>query len=130
MRCCTYFIFLSSLSFWTKDLYSYNKEQADDDKYNTLTVVMYNLRVGLDAAVDWLEAEHTRLLKEYLKEVRDLPSFGSVELDARVRRWLDDLSLMVRGISEWHFVAPRYFRDERSKVRKQGYVALLPKNKK
>jgi hypothetical protein len=91
---------------------------------------MHNLRVGLDAAVDWLEAEHARLLKEYLKEVKDLPSFGSVELDARVGRWLDDVSLMVRGISEWHFVAPRYFGDERSKVRKQGYVTLLPKNEK
>lgn len=88
---------------------------------------MYNLGIDLDAAVDWLEAKHTGLLNDFVSELRDLPSFGTPELDARVRRWIGDVAAMVRGNTEWHFVAPRYFGNDGALVRQRGYVALIPK---
>lgn len=88
---------------------------------------MYNLGVDLDAAVDWLEAKHTGLLNDFVSELRDLPSFGTTELDARVRRWIGDVAAMVRGNTEWHFASPRYFGKDGALVRQRGYVALLPR---
>lgn len=114
----------------SQDLYSYNKEQAEGDTFNTISVVIYNLGIDLDSAVDWLEAEHTRLLNGFLDELRDLPSFGTPELDVRVRRWVNDVAAMVRGNTEWHFASPRYFGKDGALVCQRGYVDLLPKRSK
>ena len=89
---------------------------------------MHNLDIDLDAAVDWLEAEHTRMLNEYLAELRVLPSFGSPEIDARIRRWVDDLALFVRGMTEWHFVAPRYFGRKGRQSGKKAMSLCFPRN--
>lgn len=66
-------------------------------------------------------------MREYLDAYHNLPSFGSADIDRRVREWVSDLGRLVRGNLEWHFLAPRYFGTNGARVRRQGYVDLLPR---
>lgn len=86
---------------------------------------MHNLGVDLDGAVHWLKTEHARLAQAFLDDLRDLPSFGSKEADDRVREWVGELGLMVRGYVSYCFEAPRYFGKECALVKERGWVELV-----
>lgn len=108
----------------SQDVYSYNKEQADGDTHNIVAVVMHNLHLSLDAAIDWVEAEHARIAREFVTAYKNLPSLGSKALDNRARQWIEDLGYMIRGNVEWSLESPRYFKKDAS-IKQNWRVALL-----
>lgn len=85
---------------------------------------MHNLGIDLDGAVLWLQTEHTRLADSFVHELRSLPSFGSQEADDRIRRWVGELGVMVRGYVSYCFEAPRYFGKDGALVKQRGWVEL------
>ena len=106
---------------------------------------MHNLNLDLDSAIQWLKVEHERLLQQFLSDYREaFPhsepgrraslspyqshfTFGSYARDSQAKRFVDDIAELVRGWTDYCFLAPRYFGGEGKSVRARGWVELMPK---
>lgn len=109
------------------DLCSYNVEQArGDDGHNLVTIVMNQLGLDVQGALDWIGILHDQLAGRFLSDYRRIPSFGP-RLDLDVMVYCDGLGNWVRGNDQWSFESERYFGKEGIKVLKERKVKLLPK---
>ncbi|EJD00101.1 terpenoid synthase [Fomitiporia mediterranea MF3/22] len=109
------------------DIASYNKEQAtDDDRHNIVTVVMHELKVDLDAAMQWVLNYHRETEAKILDAIERVPSWRS-DIDRQVRQYIDGLVHWPRGNDCWNFESGRYFGNKGPEIQKSRQVALLPK---
>ncbi|KAI0059029.1 terpenoid synthase, partial [Artomyces pyxidatus] len=112
----------------TNDTCSYNIEQASGHHaHNIVTVVMRELDISIDAALEWVYRRHTEVLAEFIDGRNNLPSFGSAELDRQVAEYVENIGYEVRGLESWCFESRRYFGDRGLEVQKHRIVELLPK---
>ncbi|KAL5482772.1 STS14 [Sanghuangporus weigelae] len=118
---------ITELILLDNDITSYNKEQATgDDSYNILTVVMRELNLDLDRAMEWVAEYHAQVQARFLNGRKQLPSWGA-DLDRQVEEYLDGLANWARGNVCWHFESGRYFGTKSLEVQQTRRVALLPK---
>ncbi|KAI0067235.1 terpenoid synthase [Artomyces pyxidatus] len=112
----------------TNDVYSYNIEQAaGHHAHNIVTVVMRDLGISIEGALEWVGKYHAELLERFVEACEDLSSFGSEELDAQVAEYVQAIAHGVRGLDSWCFESGRYFGDKGLEVQKHRVVNLLPK---
>lgn len=94
-----------------QDLYSYGKERAKGVAVNNvLTVLMVVENLDLQAASDYVGKSYAELMKEYLtaKAELRLKSFGSKDLDADIRKYVDAMQDWPIGNLEWSFKSNRW----------------------
>ncbi|KAI0267825.1 terpenoid synthase [Gloeopeniophorella convolvens] len=109
------------------DLYSYNIEQAaGHGGHNIITVVMNELGLDLDGALDWVAEYHGQVLSNFMAQYHMLPSWGPA-VDALVDTYVDRLAYFIRGIDCWAFETERYFGTKGQEIQKRRLVTLLPK---
>ncbi|KAG8979837.1 hypothetical protein FRB94_010944 [Tulasnella sp. JGI-2019a] len=111
---------------WANDLYSFNKEQANGDTQNLVVVVMHELNVDIQGAMDYVGNLIKVRIDQYVKEKHLVKSFGSPEVDGQVSQYLDGLNDSVIGILHWSFDCKRYFGDEHERVKMDRVVTLMP----
>lgn len=94
------------------DLFSYNKEQADGDPHNLITVATREFNTDVQSAIDWAVNHHEYLKHQFLDEWRNistvtlsLPEQARVDVEAYCER----LTAWVRGHYCWSFESERYF---------------------
>ncbi|KAH8585340.1 terpenoid synthase [Bisporella sp. PMI_857] len=112
------------------DLYSYNTEQArGDEGHNLVTVVMVELDIPLQEAYDWIGHLHDDLVRDFLAEYTNFPSFPdeSETVNREIREYADGLGNWVRTNERWSFEGGRYFGTDGLSILKSRTVALLPK---
>jgi len=120
MTCATDMIVLSN------DLFSYNVEQARGDAgHNIITILMQELNLDLDSAVQWISDHFSELVDEFLALRNALPSW-SYAIDMQVKQFVDGLGNWVRANDAWSFETGRYFLGKGAEVQKCRKVALLP----
>ena len=111
----------------TKDVYSYDKEQADGHSANNfITVVMVEKRVGLQEAFDFAGEYFENLVREFLEWKAKLPSWGA-GVDDAVSRYVLGLECWVGGYMEWSLGSRRYFGESVEEVRRTRKVMLRQK---
>ncbi|EJD08331.1 terpenoid synthase [Fomitiporia mediterranea MF3/22] len=121
---------ITEMSDYIADLIGLGNEQAtDDDRHNIVTVVMHELNVGLDAAMQWVLNFHRETEAKFLDAVKRVPSFGP-EIDRQVKHCVNGLANWPRGSDCWNFESGRYFGSKGLEVQKSREVALLPKVEK
>ncbi|KAH9477941.1 Delta(6)-protoilludene synthase [Psilocybe cubensis] len=97
------------------DMYSYKKEVlAGDTGYNAVTVVMHNLRLSVDEAIQWISNLQDDLVADFLtlrEDVVNKRSFSTygAEMDRQIESYIDGLGQWMRGVTDWHFECGRYF---------------------
>ncbi|KNZ76668.1 Pentalenene synthase [Termitomyces sp. J132] len=73
------------------DICSYNIEQArGNDYHNIVTIAMHHEQLGLKEAMRWAGDYYLKLEKDFLADMKSVPSFGKT-LDVEVRRYVDGL---------------------------------------
>ncbi|KAI3395183.1 hypothetical protein diail_1677 [Diaporthe ilicicola] len=112
------------------DIYSYNVEQSrGDDGHNLVTVVMAELNLGVQEALDWIGRLHDELAAEFIVEYARVPElFTESEVaNAEIRFYVDALGNWVRANDQWSFESQRYFGTDGMRILKERTVTLLPK---
>ncbi|KAF9002156.1 isoprenoid synthase domain-containing protein [Cyathus striatus] len=108
----------------TNDMHSYRLEQARGlDGHNIISAIMFEHKLELQAALDWLGAFVEDLVKRFLANVSDLPSWGK-DVDERLKVYVDGLGYWVRGNDCWCYETKRYYGDDGDDVRKTRYITL------
>ncbi|KAG5720012.1 Pentalenene synthase [Termitomyces sp. T112] len=111
------------------DICSYNIEQASgNDGHNIVTIVMHHKQLGLKEAIKWTGDYYLKLEKDFLVDLKSVPSFGKT-LDVEVRRYVDGLGNWVRANECWHFESHRYFGTSGLEIQQSKRVVLLPRQK-
>ncbi|KAL1938253.1 hypothetical protein VTO73DRAFT_11897 [Trametes versicolor] len=118
---------ITDMLIFDNDLLSYRKEYAaGDDMHNIITLVMNEKQIDVDAAVEWLAAEHAKRVDEFfvLWPQASAMSFGSDELNQAVATYLDHLVNWPRGDECWSFESGRYFGKDGARVKKERVIEL------
>jgi len=113
------------LTAWTNDLYSFKTEYMNGKKKNFVLVVMDELHVDVQGAVDYIDQRIRKALEEYLALKSNLPSWGAV-IDEKVQKYFTALERTVIGAAHWSLNAPRYFGDDVEEVRRTLWVHMEP----
>lgn len=114
----------------TKDMYSYNKEQAAGHSANNfITVVMAERGVGLQEAFNFAGGYFENQVKEFLEWKANMPSWGP-KIDDAVSQYVSGLECWVAGNMEWSLSTHRYFGESVEEVRRTRRVALRQSVKK
>ncbi|KAG1873563.1 terpenoid synthase [Suillus subalutaceus] len=109
------------------DIFSYNREQASGNEYNSLiTVVILELGLDIGGAMGWAAAYHTKLKKRFIDGFAKIPSWGP-STDSLVKEYLDGLGMWVRASYIWSFDVQRYFGTMSAEIQETRLVPLLPK---
>ncbi|KAI0033926.1 terpenoid synthase [Vararia minispora EC-137] len=109
------------------DVYSYNIEQASGHHaHNLVTVVMHELNIPIQDALEWIRCYHVECLKRFVTLKDTLPSWGSA-VDQNVQRYVEGIAQEIRGVDTWCFESQRYFGTNGRQVQHTRVVALLPK---
>ncbi|GJJ08044.1 hypothetical protein Clacol_002251 [Clathrus columnatus] len=110
------------------DLCSYNVEQArGDDTHNLVTIVMHELKLDIQGAINWIGELNDDLATEFLKEYYNLPTFKGFEHD--ILAYCKGLGNWVRANDSWSFESERYFGRAGRYIQTSRRVPLLPKRK-
>lgn len=91
-------------------MYSYKVEQAKGlAGNNVLSVLMAAKNIDLQDASDYVGDVYAGLMKEYTEAKAELvsKSFGSNELDAAVKKYVDKMENWPIGNLEWSFASMR-----------------------
>ncbi|KAL1940077.1 hypothetical protein VTO73DRAFT_9412 [Trametes versicolor] len=112
------------------DILSYNREQATQtDDYNLVTVVMRELGMDLDSAIEWVVDFHHGIAARFIEGLEHLPSFGP-GVDAQLQEYLQNIANWPRCVDSWSFEAGRYFGERGVEYQRTRQVPLLPKSKR
>ncbi|KAJ7593438.1 isoprenoid synthase domain-containing protein [Mycena floridula] len=112
---------------WANDVYSYNVEQAKGHSGNNIvTVLMYQHRIGLQEACNFIGTYSEDLVSRYTKARKQMPSWGPV-VDAAVHRYFEGAQHWVRGNLDWSFETNRYFGSDHQKIKATRLVTLRPR---
>ncbi|KAL1732292.1 isoprenoid synthase domain-containing protein [Schizophyllum commune] len=109
---------------WQNDLYSYSMEVARGlSGSNMVTVLMQELGVDVQGAVNYLGELCKGLVVQYGRGRENLPFWGP-EIDVAVARYADAVGCWVRGNIDWSFETPRYFGQDALEVKRTRIVKL------
>ncbi|KAI0041515.1 terpenoid synthase [Auriscalpium vulgare] len=109
------------------DLCSYNKEQANGEElHNILTIVMAELKVDLNGALDWLEKRHAELNEAIIETCNSLPVWNE-DIRDDVDEYLLGVVGWVRSNDSWNFESQRYFGTDGLDTQKHRMVTMRPK---
>ncbi|THH02195.1 hypothetical protein EW026_g598 [Hermanssonia centrifuga] len=111
---------------WYNDILSYNVEQARGDTHNLVVILMNDLGLDRQAAIDHATelAKHTSVRFETCRS--QLPSWGQ-DVDGMVAKYVQALQDWMVGSCHWSFDTERYFGKDGAGVKKSLRVPLLPK---
>ena len=100
----------------TKDMFSFQKEDAADEPHNMLTVYMYARKASLQEAIDWSAAEIKKRAHEFI-ELEKQRFWKNPALDQAVQEYIQGLGALVRGHTCWGLEGYRYFgKDDKVKI--------------
>jgi hypothetical protein len=123
----------------------HTRQSRDGDDHNLVSVVMAELGLDVQSAMDWIGHHHDGLVDDFLEAVKLVPSFGDAKLDAEVATYVEGLAGWVRCNEAWSFevclflyvVVPRlliivcqsgrYFGSKGLEIQKTRRVEILPK---
>ncbi|KAJ3169371.1 hypothetical protein HDU87_000646 [Geranomyces variabilis] len=112
---------------WANDIYSYNLEQSWGETQNLIVVSMKDKNLSLQEGVDFVGELIRERIACFEADKARLPSFGSEEVDADVRTYVQGLEHWVSGVIAWSFQSKRYFGDEHLTIREKRIVTLMAK---
>ena len=104
---------------------SFNREQSRGEVHNIVIVVMKNLNVNIEGAMEWIQTHHAELRKTFMDKYFQVPRWGG-PVDRQVAQYVDGLANWVGANNQWHFESRRYFGEKGADVQKTGWVDLLP----
>ena len=118
-RCTTEIVALSN------DIYSFNKEQAAGQPTNLAVLAMTHLGLGVQAALDLVDARLQAAGARFLAEKSALSGRLGPMIDGYVRAMED----WVVGSHRWHVLSGRYFGDDAGRVKPGARcrIRLLPR---
>ncbi|KAF5327419.1 hypothetical protein D9619_004694 [Psilocybe cf. subviscida] len=118
----------ANLVAMTNDMHSYSLERARGlDGHNILTCIMYEHSLGFQNALFWLDEHAKQTIAKFQADRAELPSFGSVEVDAAVVEYINRMGRCVRGYDSWSYETVRYYGDQGLEVQKSRKFSLMPK---
>ncbi|KIJ56930.1 hypothetical protein M422DRAFT_149352 [Sphaerobolus stellatus SS14] len=123
MKDCT-----NDFATWSNDLYSFNKEQARDDPYNMVAILMNRYDMDLQSAVDAVGDMCVAALEEFEVLKDHLPSWEP-SIDEAVSRYIQGLENWFVACLHWSFLSGRYFGKDGLRIRETHIVHILPKKK-
>ena len=124
----SFFWFYSCYSYiFSQDIFSYNKEQAQNDTHNMIPILMEYYGYTLQEAVDRVGEMCKETIDTFMENQKRVPSFGDAKLDKDVAGYVEGLQNWIVGSLHWTFMSKRYFGDEGLQVKKHRWVKLLPK---
>ncbi|KAH8930304.1 terpenoid synthase [Atractiella rhizophila] len=94
---------------WPNDLCSFNKEQADGDYQNLISIIMADHKVDLQTALDMLVDMIAQRVQDYVNLKKQLPNWGP-KVNAAVAKYNKYIEYMVQGCVVWYYSSRRYFR--------------------
>ena len=106
----------------TKDMFSFQKEDAADEPHNMLTVYMHARKASLQEAIDWLAEEIKKRAHEFI-ELEKQRFWKDPGLDQAVHEYIQGLGALVRGHTCWGLEGYRYFGKD-DKVKKSRTLVL------
>ncbi|KAI1782453.1 terpenoid synthase [Ganoderma leucocontextum] len=116
------------------DVVSYNREQATGvGGFNIVTITMHHDGLTLDDAIRSLVKRNLELEGQYVQCLREFCSFlggpGRAEKtsDSEIRRYLEHMGNVRRGVWCWSFECGRYFGERGSVYAKTQLVPLIAK---
>ena len=95
------------------------------EKHNIVTAIMEEYHLDLQQALYWLSGYASKIISNFLADVRALPSWGET-VDRAVMVYIDRVGRGIRGCDDWSYETRRYYGDDGSKVQKCRKIALLP----
>lgn len=108
------------------DQVSYNKEQACGDEHNIVVIVMNQLNLDAQGALNWVAGYHAALENRFNIAYSSLPRFGG-PLDLEFQSYIDGLGNWVRANDQWSFESARYFGTRGLEIMNTRRLNLLPK---
>ena len=112
--------------FALKDMHSYRLERSRGlEVHNIVTAIMEEYHLDLQQALFWLSGYASRLISNFLADVRALPSWGE-KIDRAVMVYIDRVARGVRGCDAWAYETNRYYGDDGLKVQECRKITLLP----
>ncbi|CAE6422309.1 Presilphiperfolan-8-beta-ol synthase Short=PSPS [Rhizoctonia solani AG-1 IB] len=109
---------------WANDVYSFPIEQARGDTQNLVFITMWDKKLDLEGAMDYVDQLTRKRVQEYVEAKAKLRSFGP-ELDDKVALYIQGIEYWVQGAIDWTFMTPRYFGEDAEKVRETGIVDIM-----
>ncbi|CAE6450414.1 unnamed protein product [Rhizoctonia solani] len=109
---------------WANDIHSFPIEQAHGDTQNLVFIAMWDKKLGLEEAMDYVSQLIRKRVQEYLEAKAKLRSFGP-ELDDNVAIYIQGIEYWIQGAIDWVFMTPRYFGEDAQKVRETGIVDIM-----
>lgn len=107
------------------DQVSYNKEQACGDEHNIVVIVMNQLDLDAQGALNWVAGYHAALENRFNTAYSSLPRFGG-PLDLEFQSYVDSLGNWVRANDQWSFESERYFGKRGLEIQRSRTLNLLP----
>ncbi|KAB5518870.1 terpenoid synthase [Coniochaeta sp. 2T2.1] len=108
------------------DQISYNKEQACGDEHNIVNIVMNQLNLDAQGALNWVAGYHAALENHFNAAYSSLPRFGG-PLDLEFQSYVDGLGNWPRANDQWSYESARYFGNRGLEIMKTRTLHLLPK---
>ena len=114
---------LTSLAFllFSKDIFSYNKEQAsEDDLHNIITIAMHENDQSLEEALEWVAGRHRERVEHALAtwpKALDLSFSRQVDEDLLI--YIDHIMNWPRANDCWNFENGRYFGGDGLRIQRR-----------
>ncbi|KAK7690901.1 hypothetical protein QCA50_006003 [Cerrena zonata] len=111
---------------WTNDIFSYRKEEVVGGTHNLVAVIMNELDLDLQSAMDRAGQMCFSCITRFEADRRILPSWGS-EIDQQVETYIQGLQSWIVGSLHWSFACQRYFESRGEKIKNHRVVDLIPR---
>ena len=95
------------------------------EKHNIITAIMEEHHIDLQQALYWLSGYTSRIISNFLANIRALPSWGE-KIDRAVMVYIDRVGRGIRGCDAWSYETKRYYGGDGLKVLECRKIALLP----
>jgi len=109
---------------WSNDIFSFNKEQACGETYNTVIILMKVEGRSLQDAVGCAGDMCFKALDTFRESRRSLPTWG-LEIDRDVDRYVRSLEGWLTANLHWSFMSGRYFGAKGPEIKKTRIVELI-----
>ncbi|KIL65704.1 hypothetical protein M378DRAFT_457656 [Amanita muscaria Koide BX008] len=119
----------NDLVTFSNDVFSYNVEQSRHDTHNMVAVMMNEMGLSLQEAVD-LAGDYCKASVDRFEHDRQLLRSWGPEIDAMVDKYVDGLQNWIIGSLHWSFDTERYFGKQGLEIKRHQVVQLLPKRTK
>ncbi|KAK7026974.1 isoprenoid synthase domain-containing protein [Favolaschia claudopus] len=113
----------NDLVTWSNDIFSYRVENAKGDTHNMITVVMNELGLELQPAVNFVGRKCKESIDRFVDHRRKIPAW-SPSIDEQVQIYVEGLANWIVGSLHWSFATERYFGKKGAEVKANHIVEL------